>query len=89
MADYFEVKTVREREGKDAVWTRVGTMWPARQGDGFSITLDALPLPGADGSVRLIISRPKPKDGQQQSRQGAGHSRQADHAPSFDSDIPF
>lgn len=85
MADYFEVKTVREREGKDAVWTRVGTMWPARQGDGFSITLDALPLPGPDGSVRLIISRPKPKDGQQQ---GGAYSRKSERSADMDG-IPF
>ena len=41
---------VREREGKNAIWTRVGSAWSHADNKGFSIQLDAVPL---DGRVTL------------------------------------
>lgn len=37
---------VREREGAKSIWTRIGAAWPNRDGNGFTIQLDAVPLSG-------------------------------------------
>lgn len=39
-----------EGEGERAFWTRVGAAWPHQDGEGFNVTLTALPLTG-----RLVI----------------------------------
>ena len=33
-------------EGKDATWTPIGAAWPNRDGNGFTLTFDAIPLSG-------------------------------------------
>ncbi len=33
-------------EGKNARWTAIGAAWPNRDGEGFSISCDAVPLHG-------------------------------------------
>ena len=44
--------TVRDREGKDAIWTRIGAVWPHKQGKGGStLQLEAVPL---DGRIVLL-----------------------------------
>jgi hypothetical protein len=53
--DKYEVLTVRERDGQKAWFTKIGTMMPSRNGEGFVIYLDALPLDG-----KLVIKRPLP-----------------------------
>ena len=47
-----------EGEGKQARWTRVGAAWPNRDGKGFNILCDAVPLQG-----RIVMREytPKPK----------------------------
>ena len=37
---------VKERDEKDAIWTRIGAMWPHKDGKGFNLQLDAVPLDG-------------------------------------------
>lgn len=41
---------VVEGEGEKAFWTKVGCAWLHRDGDGFNVSLSALPLNG-----RLVI----------------------------------
>lgn len=41
-------------EGKQAFWTRVGTAWPHKSGEGFNIELSALPVNG-----RIVLMPPK------------------------------
>ena len=45
-------------------WTKIGTAWPAKQGPGYSITLDALPLQSMsrDGKLecRILLREPLP-----------------------------
>lgn len=38
---------VRERDGQKGFWTRIGAAWPHRDGKGFNIQLDVVPLDGA------------------------------------------
>ena len=46
------------REGQDrSFWTRIGSVWPHADGNGFSLQLEAFPI---DGRVTLrVASEPK------------------------------
>lgn len=44
------------REGEKGFWTRVGAAWPAKNGNGFNIQLDAVPL---DGRIVLLPATEK------------------------------
>lgn len=46
-------------EGKDAIWTPIGAAWTNRDGKGFSVTMDALPIGG-----RVVMRAITPKDDQ-------------------------
>ncbi|AWO92415.1 hypothetical protein [Bradyrhizobium diazoefficiens] len=48
---------VVEGEG-EAFWTRIGAAWPHKDGKGFNIQLNSLPLNG-----RLVIREPKAAKG--------------------------
>jgi len=48
---------VVEGEGDKAFWTRIGGAWTHDDGEGFNITLSALPLNG-----RLVVRKPKQDD---------------------------
>jgi hypothetical protein len=50
----FAAYVVEEREGKDPFWTRIGSAWAHKDGDGYNITLSALPING-----RLVLRKPK------------------------------
>lgn len=39
-------------EGRAATWTAIGAAWPNRDGEGFSLVCDAVPLQG-----RIILRR--------------------------------
>ncbi len=53
------VFTVRDRgEGKKAFWNRVGSAWPHKDGKGFNVLLECLPL---DGQLSLRIEEEKPE----------------------------
>jgi hypothetical protein len=45
---------VVEGEGDNAFWTKIGAAWTHEDGEGFNITLTALPLNG-----RLVVRKPK------------------------------
>lgn len=46
------------RDGKsDSFWTRIGVAWPSRDGKGFVLQLNAVPLDG-----KIVLRVPDPKD---------------------------
>jgi hypothetical protein len=45
---------VVEGEGDNAFWTKIGAAWAHEDGDGFSITVTAMPLNG-----RLVVRTAK------------------------------
>ena len=47
--------TAAEQDSK-STWTRIGALWPHKNGDGFNLQLDCLPLDG-----RVVLRKPKPK----------------------------
>ncbi len=46
------VYAVRKGSGDKAFWTRIGAAWANKDGEGFSVKLDLLPLNGADIVIR-------------------------------------
>lgn len=62
MVNYWEISSPRPgKEGKTH-WVRVGTMFESKDGSGFNIVFDALPLPDKEGGVRLIARPPRPRE---------------------------
>jgi hypothetical protein len=47
---------VRDREGKKAIWTRIGSAWAHADGNGFNIQVEAVPL---DGRMSLRVATDK------------------------------
>lgn len=47
---------VRDREGKKAFWTRIGSAWAHQDGNGFNIQLECVPL---DGRITLRTASEK------------------------------
>lgn len=43
-------------DGADAIWTPIGAAWPNKDGKGFSINCDAVPLQGRI-VMRTIVER--------------------------------
>ncbi len=44
-------------EGKDAFWTRIGSVWQHNHGEGLSVELNALPVNG-----RIVLMPPTAAD---------------------------
>lgn len=49
-------------DGSEAIWTPIGAAWPNKDGQGFSLSCDAVPLTGRI-VMRRITERSKPIDG--------------------------
>lgn len=86
MTNRYDAMTPRKgRDGK-TYWTKVGSMWPAKDGkDGFTLSLDALPLPGEDGRCTISMFVPKPKGDQSEVPARPDVGQNAD----MNDDIPF
>jgi hypothetical protein len=52
----MDALTVREKDGK-SYFTKCGVAFPAKQGEGWNVYLDALPVNG-----QLILRPPKPRE---------------------------
>jgi hypothetical protein len=48
--------SVRERDGKDSKWTEIGVVFAHRDGKGFDILCDVLPL---SGRITIRVQEPK------------------------------
>ena len=61
----FNAFTVRQEEGKDDFWIKIGAMWAHGNGKGYNLILQALPL---DGKIVLLTPKedeepqPDPKE---------------------------
>jgi hypothetical protein len=49
---------VRNREGGEGFWTRIGSAWPHADGNGFNIQIETVPL---DGRITLRVASEKAK----------------------------
>lgn len=88
MTNRYDVLAGREytdRDGnKKTSWTRLGSMWPNRSGDGFSIKLDAIPAP-QEGVYQLACFPPREDNAPQQQRKQPNHPMPGD----LEDEIPF
>jgi hypothetical protein len=50
--------TVIKRENADDYWLAIGAAWPTK-GEGLNVILQAMPLPDADGVLKIVLRRPK------------------------------
>ena len=46
-------------KGKKKFWQPIGALWAHRDGKGFNLSLDYLPLNGAQTVVRLVEAEPE------------------------------
>ena len=74
---YYEVKAPTKGRDDKTYWLRVGTAFPLKSGDGFSVVLDAIPTATENGHIRLSLFPPKPRE-----NAPAGNA-------DFDDSIPF
>lgn len=49
--------------GESASWREIGAAWPNRDGNGFSLTCDAMPLQGRIVMRATTARRPKAQNG--------------------------
>jgi hypothetical protein len=47
---------VRDREGQKGIFTRIGAAWPHKDGKGFNVQLEVVPL---DGRISLRVASDK------------------------------
>jgi hypothetical protein len=62
MTDRYDILSGRPGKDGKTFWVRLGSMFPAREGDGFAIKLDALPLPNEKGECWIKAAPAKPRD---------------------------
>lgn len=63
----LDALSVRESNDK-SYFTKIGVAFPAKQGPGYTILLDAMPAP-TEGQFKILLREPlPPRDGQQQTQ---------------------
>jgi hypothetical protein len=90
---------LQPRKGGDGktYWTKLGSAWPAKQGGGYSLTFEALPLQALNDKgeleCRVLLREPLPKDGDRAAPSRGAPSRGGySNAAPFDDDdgsVPF
>ena len=77
------------RDGK-TYFTKIGVAFPNKDGKGFSLSFEALPLTDEEGTCRVLMSEPMERDGEplRQAARGGGNAPPAGAGP-IDDDIPF
>lgn len=91
MTTRFDIVTSKkDREGKMR-YTRIGAMFPSKNGEGWAIKLDALPLPNEQGECWMGAFVPREKDDAPPARQQARTfpPRVGNLADAIDDIIPF
>lgn len=89
---YDAVISRKDKDGKSR-YTKIGAAFPAKQGGGFNIVLDALPMPNAEGQAWISLFVPKPReDAEHHDQRPATEQSRRDPISSgrdMDDDIPF
>lgn len=87
MTERYDALTVRESNGK-SYFTKIGAMFANRNGEGFTLVLDAVPA-SVDGQYRIILSVPKPRDDRERSANADRQQAQSRANGRMDDEIPF
>ena len=86
MAPRYDLLTSRKDKDGKSRYTKIGVMFPSKQGDGFSIKLEALPLANEQGEVWIGAYPPREDDGQ---RKAPPAQSSRNTSAQIDDDIPF
>ena len=63
MARYDLLLPREDSEDKNKTWwTKIGAAWPNKSGDGFQLIFEALPIPGKDGVVKVVMKQPTERE---------------------------
>ena len=57
----YSVREYRKQNQMQSEWTRIGVAWQHKDGEGFDIVLECLPV---NGRVALRTNKPKPEQEQ-------------------------
>ena len=85
MTKRFDLISPRPNKSGKTYWLKIGAAFPLDKG-GFSLILDALPLPDAEGRVSLLMKDPMERDG---NRDSAPSGAPAGGGGMPDDEIPF
>jgi hypothetical protein len=88
MTRYDIITGRKSKDGEKTYWTKVGVAFSRDQG-GFSIELEAYPLPDAEGKVRVLMVEPKARDDAPDRQAPARGSAPMQSANLDDDTIPF
>lgn len=83
MTTRFDICSGRPKKDGGTYRIRVGSMMKDREGDGYSIKLDAIPLPNEKGEVWIKAFVPREQHEQRAARKAGGGER------GLDDRIPF
>jgi hypothetical protein len=64
-------------------------MFESKDGTGFNLVFDALPLPDKEGGVRLIARLPRPKESQEAYRDKRDTSQGNRLSSDLNDEVPF
>lgn len=67
----YDLITPRARKDGKTFWVKLGAGFPNKDGQGFTLVLDALPVADAEGIVRVLMVEPRDNAGQQRQEQPA------------------
>lgn len=62
MPQRYDLLIVREDENKKSWWTKIGVAFENRNGDGYQLLFEALPIAGKDGQVKVIMKQPSERE---------------------------
>lgn len=74
----------KSKDGQKTHWTKIGAAFPNKQGEGYTVVLDAIPAP-EEGQYRISLFVPKPKEDDGRGKGG----KRADPNEPLDDSIPF
>ena len=91
MSTRYDLCTSRKDQNDKTHWTKIGVMFPSKNGDGFAIKLEALPLPNEKGEVWVSAFVPKERDDMREppARQQTSTRATGRGPEPLDSFIPF
>ena len=59
---HYDLLVVREDENKKSWWTKIGAGFENRTGDGYQLLFEALPVPGKDGLVKVVMKKAQERE---------------------------
>lgn len=91
----YDLITGREGGDGKTYWTKIGSMFPSKDGTGFNLAFDALPIPQMyNGKLTVSVRAVEPKEKTTPAGRPAGTGAPAQTRPQsrsehLDDDIPF